>query len=694
MSPNADPLPSELPEYPQGVFVDWETSGLYPDEGHRIASAGVSWYERDGSITSYAWPFNQGLYGKPEVETARFGWHEEQVLNGYYKNNSKATGAKAGDPKYKKERRKLAADEVLEPNPNLPPEQWQALVEWLSRRDLAAHNAMFEAIMSDHGLGEHAPGIDLLPNITWCTMLGNHILDPAEEKGLKPTAVRLWGDHEDDATELIDHLKSRGLSPRRYDLADWSVIRPYLLGDVRKGLRLARLQYLRFRGHEARRQRMTEALEEMDVLVTMERRGLPYDASESLRWAEKIESVIADMEPTFPFKPTDHGVRQFYFTEDLNERGTMCLGMKPLKMSAPSKTFPEGQASVDAETLERLAAMDAPHAKKFWQYRLLKEAASRYYRGYAEAVGSDGRLRTRFRQVGTKPGRISCERTNLMAIPHDHRMLAAGADILGEAPSPRALINLDRDGFEGWHMDLMQAELRVASEYARATAMQELVESGKDAHGETAIAMGLASGPDDPNWYKARSVIAKRMNFSLIFGIAHVAFRADLRKTSGVDLESPNHTCKSGKFGCTPRNCKVKKLIEDWHELYPQFRVAIGTHMRIAERDHRVWIRDDIYRPFTKVEIAYHEFHKAFNNRVQGNIGYFTKRWMVLAERHLSKHDLPPGSGLLLQIHDALLVMLPTGMRWLAEEVAQIGRDLWSQWFTVAGGVDLEPWRK
>lgn len=691
MSPEPEILPSQLPDYPQGVFVDWETSGLYPDSGARIASAGVAWHRPDGSIEAHAFPFRQGLYGKPEYNTAFYGYLEGQEQIGTYKNDSKSTGAKKGDPKYRKTKRPYEPAEVLEDDPNLPIGEFYSLMHWLSQRDLAAHNALFEAIMSTAGTGEQTGGIpahwDLLPNLVWCTYLGQHILDPAEEKGLKPTADRLWGEAPDTQDALKEHLKARRLPSKRYDLADWSIIRPYLLDDVIKGVKLARMQYFRFRGHEARYQRLQDAIAEMDVLVRMERRGLPYNVAESLLWAEKIEAAAAEIAPTLPFEPTNPQAVEFYFTEGRTKRGAPCLGMKPIKTTA------NNNPSLDAEVLESLAAQDKPHARTFYQLRQLQDAAGRYYRGYAEAAGADGKLRTRFRQVGTKPGRLSCERINLTAIPHDHRMLAAGAPILAEAPSPRALIEAP-PGFEMWHADLAQAELRVASQYAGAKSMLELVESGQDAHGVTAVNLGLATGPDDPGWYKARSVIAKRSNFSLIFGVGHVTFRNDLRKISGVDLESPDHVCVSGKRGCSRRKCKVKKLIEEWHELYPEFRPAIDGHMRAAEYHKTVWIREDIYRPFTKVEIAYHEYHKAFNNRVQGNIGYFTKRWMVLADAHLEQYDLPPGCGLLLQIHDALMLMLPEGMRWLAQEVAQIGRDLWAQWFDVSGDVDLVPWNE
>lgn len=690
-----DLLPSELPpNIPGAVLLDWETSGLYPDSGARISCGGVA-FRLGGQVHSFGWPFTQGLYGKPEAKTARFGWHEEMVINGYYIKDSRTTGAKAGDPKWKKERRKLTAAEVLEPNPNLGPDEWAALTKWLRRQDIAAHNLMFEVILAGAGAGPGMPGFDILPNAVWCTMLGQHLLDPQHQKGLKETADRLYGEAPDEQAVLKDHLKERGLPAVRYDLADWSVIKPYLLGDVRRGLRLARHQYLRFRGHEAKIERMYEHIADMDSLIRQERRGLPYRAIESLRWAEKIEAEADRLERELPFRPTNPGAVQFFFTNDVLDDGTHCLGLKPIKMTEPSKTHPKGQPGLDAEVIDQLAQRDVPHARRFYQLRQLNDAAGRYYRGYAEAIGEDGRLRTRFRQIGTKPGRLSCERVNLQAIPHDHRLLAAGAAILSEAPSPRALIDLNIPGFEGWHMDLMQAELRVATQFARCVKMWETIEQNRDPHGETAIGLGLVTGPEDPGWYKGRSVIGKRSNFSLIFGIGHVKFRADLRKQSGLDLEEPGHICLGGgKRGCQRRNCKVKELVEAWHELYPEFRPAINSHMRIAEYDHRIQVRDDHYRYWTELEIKQHDYHKAFNNKVQGNIGMFTKQWMREVDDLLMSRGIPDHAGLLLQIHDALLLMLPTGMRALAEECADIARQMWEDWFEIPGGVDVEPWKK
>jgi DNA polymerase I-like protein with 3'-5' exonuclease and polymerase domains len=229
-------------------------------------------------------------------------------------------------------------------------------------------------------------------------------------------------------------------------------------------------------------------------------------------------------------------------------------------------------------------------------------------------------------------------------------------------------------------MDLAQAELRVASLYAGCEPMLQIIREGRDPHGETAVALGLASGPDDAQWKKMRGV-GKRGNFSLIFGIGPSKFKADLRLQVGVDLPLQ----------------QVQGIVRDWNGLYPQFGTAIQTHMNHARRNGWTPIRDNIRRYYTDYERAIHDEHKAFNSKVQGNLGYFGRAWMVQVDQLLMQAGVDPDqAGLLLNIHDALLLMLPDTPEGqaLAYQSAQIARDMWVQWFPgVPGDVDVSEWR-
>jgi DNA polymerase I-like protein with 3'-5' exonuclease and polymerase domains len=689
-----DILPQELPVVDKIVTFDTETSGLYPDEGAQVCVVSVAWREGE-EIRAYAWPFNQGLYGKPEYLTAFFGQRvvDEPILGPDGEQVLLKTGPRKGQVKTKKARYPITADEALPSNPNLGPTEWEALCRWLSKHRLNAHNGLFDVIMMgadtdvwgpDEGsLGELSkmtvPGVDLLDNLEWDTMLGNRIVFPQYPLGLEDTAARLFGGGKTEEQDAIKaHLKSRRLpyGKGKWHLADWDVMGPYAVGDSRLTAPLGAIQWQEMKDRKIPFARMHDELDKLKALVRMERKGLPYHARESLNWAEKLEARMKEIEAELPFGITPNAVRQFYFTKDRNDRGTPCLGLKPEKLTDGGQSGNRVPA-VDAEVIKKLAEANKPHARTYQEWRSTADAVTRYYRGYGEAVGKDGKLRTRFRQTGTATLRLSCERINLQAIPHDHRLLVSESQILKVAPSPRALVH-PIPGYRLWHMDLEQAELRVATQKAPSPSMLAILEAGLDPHGETAISLGLADGPDHPDWFKARSVVGKRSNFSLIFGIGPVKFREDL-----------------GKNGLYLPLSEVRKIHGDWHALYPEFSEAIDMRMEIAKYDGRTRIRGDVWKWYTEREKAMHDWHKAFNNEVQGNIGLFTGHWMVEVDQYCQTLDIDPQAGLMLQIHDALVCMFPANDEGdaMAEHCAQIGRDMWDQWFTVPGGVELKEWK-
>lgn len=678
-------LPGELPDVNTIVSVDTETTGLFPDDGAQVTVVSVAWHEGD-HVHEFAWPFNQGLYGKPELERAYFGVRsvETPLVDASGEPILFKSGARKGEPKTKKSREPVTWQEALPPNPNLGPDDWKDLCRWLLRHDLSMHNGLFDVIMmgtevtcwSSPEIQWTVPGVDLLDRVVWETMLGNRILDPQHPLGLEATAARLFDGGKTEEQDVIKaHLKSRRLpiGKGHWHLADWNIMEPYAKGDASLTVRAARHQWRRMRHGEAKFSRMHEEIARMRTLIRMERKGVPYDKETSLKWAEKLEERLEQIEDALPYETRPNAVRDFYFTEGKTDKGAPCLGLKPEK-----RTEISGEPAIDAEVVQRLVDKKLPYTREYQEWRSTNDAVSRYYRGYAEAVGNDGRLRTRFRQTAVQTRRLSAERVNLMAIPHDHRLLVSDSKILTEAPSPRALIHAI-PGYQLVHMDLKQAELRVATEYAECQTMWDILADGRDPHGETALALNLATGPEDPKWYKARSVIGKRSNFSLIFGIGPKLFRGDL-----------------GKNGVHMSLSAVQGIHTDWNSLYPEFSRAIKIHMRTAERDGWTRIRDDIRKYYTEREKLFHDWHKAFNNRVQGNIGLFTQEWMVQADDYLDTQGLDPTAGLMLQIHDALLVMVPEGPEgWaMAEHCADLARFMWQEWFTVPGGVDVEPWTK
>lgn len=522
------PLPSDLPTLPRGwpVAVDCETghlnkggSGLWADSGARLSIVSVAWIppaivrhpdpevlrhtiKTGEGVQTRAFPFAQGIW---------YGPHEADLKPGQQPD--------------------LFSTQL--DNPNLGPVDWATLNAWLRLgHRLVFQNGKFDLEkLRCEPLGwspEHAPGTDLLESTYWDTQVVAPIFWPRETTSLKPTAARLWGE---DETAEVDALKLY-LGPKTdpaYDLVPWDVIGPYAAKDTNLTIRLAYHQWAmlgRWWG-DRDQQAIDQAEREfkvMRILYRMERAGIPYDAAASMEAAAMLGSQIAAVDRRLPFRPTDAQAKQFFFSErPVAKEGKTTAGLGLL----PYSTTEKGNPQLTAEVVQRLVK-DYPEtepagaAARLWAHRAkLDTAVSMWYLPYAQGIGSDGRLRTCFRQVtrgrgtedgGTRSGRLSVERVNLQAIPHDYRLSAADWGV----PTPRELIGMAASqipGYELWEFDLAQAELRVAAAWAKCGKMLSAIRHGRDMHGETTMELWPGMTKESSEWGFYRQ-LGKRANFA------------------------------------------------------------------------------------------------------------------------------------------------------------------------------------
>jgi DNA polymerase I-like protein with 3'-5' exonuclease and polymerase domains len=637
-------LPSQLPEVEGYVAVDTETSGLFPDDGARVSVVSVAWCDPDDKtrINSYAWPFDQGLVpGKAEYHGQDALWADAE---------------------------------------NLPEEEWVALLGWLRAHQLVMHNAKFDLGMLRVGT-RTMEGTDLQEQVVWDTQNVNNLIYPLHPTSLKPTAQRLWGaDQADEAALVKAYLKKAKLPPGRWDLVPWDVIGSYAAKDAELTIRLYERQFDEI-DHMENSEQMFEFVERrlqtMLTLYRMEWRGVPYHEVESRLAADLCRERATEIAGELPFTPTGPKAKKFFFGEGVSDRGVTCLNMVPYQLTD------KGEPSLTAEVLERMVADAIPHARAYYEWTKVDNAASMWYEGYAEKMGTDGRLRCSFRQNGTVSSRFSVERINLQAIPQDYRL--TGYDILRGIPTPRQLIAQAVDLMEGgwrlFELDLAQAELRVAAVFADCRSMLDLIFAGADLHTVTTREL-FDMDTDHPEWGKYRQV-GKRGNFSLIFGAQWLTFQKMVSKETGIVL--PDH--------------EAQRIVLEWNRLYPEFGRAVAKHAnKVAVRQARHghgWIdlRNGEKRWFQK----YEETHKSFNQRVQPNLAQFGIDWMLQTDEFLRKEGYGEWNqaGLVLTIHDSQVLLLPDNKEGeqLAEACAQFGRDLWGKWFPeVPGEVDYHPW--
>lgn len=623
----APDLPSKLPD-PESitglVAFDTETSALHPDppENARVSVVSLAWADDEGNIHAGAYPFGQG----PDPE------------------NSVDLGA----------------------------HEWNRLICWMRKAGggLVGHNAKFDVLMMKAGTVTGRQGVELLDRLVWDTMVVAREIWPQTSAALKSLGALMFGADADAEQQALQPYLGPKKDPR-YDLVPWDVMKPYAIQDAVLTLKLLHKQVgLIDEGIEGTRHFALE-LDICRALTRMEFAGIPYDPELSLEQAAVLNKRIVEIGEALPFKPTLPKAKVYFFG---TEEG--CLGIKP------SRLTDTGAPALDAEVVAKLVLDEVPHAAEYQEIQRYKSAVSKWYTPFAERTGLDGRLRTSFRQVasgsgdvgGTKSGRFSSGRVNLQAVPKDYKIhlpVLTPRQIIGQA--------VDRiEGWSLWDLDLAQAELRTAALDADCKPMLELIRGGEDTHGTTATQL-FGTEPDHPA-FEVNRQIAKRANFSLIFGSGVKTFRDMIRKEAGVNLTET----------------RASEIVYGWRDLYPEFGERIQYCMNRVDQQGYIELTNGKRRYYASFE----ESHSAFNQRIQGSLAEYAKAWLLQTERRMepiARRGLEQGigrAGLVLVVHDSQVLLLPEdqGER-LVGQVQEAGVRLWDEWFPgVPGGIDVKRW--
>lgn len=615
-----------LPSSPAWVALDTETSGLHPDDGARVACVALTWpetpddpYSLDEPVfKTLGLPFDQGVRDKLPTTQLDFDF----------------SGGGGRDP-------------------NLGGEEWRALLEWLRDKALVFHNAKFDLAMMRVGT-RHWPGIDLVDNFTWDTMLAQRVLDPLERAALDATARRLDLGYKKGLDVLKDWLKRNKFPPNRYDLAPWSIVETYVTADTEMTARLYDHQRDRLQGESPDVEaRITRELDVTVALYKMEERGIQYDDVASLEAADKLDGMADEIEKGMPFKCTPSEAHAYFY-------GTLKLDPAMRKKKINGVHQMTEAYTLDEEQVRGWKKDGVPWAAEFSQVMKYRKAVSMWYRGYPEKIGMDGRLRTTFRQGHVKSGRMSVERVQLQAMPKTDK------DIEG-IPGVRRLISA-KEGHGLWNLDLSQAELRVAAHYARCKLMQEMLAKGIDLHGETTKQV-IGVEPDDPEW-KIKRDIAKRLNFSGIFQVGPETFQATLSKLADIHL--PIRECSDIVYG--------------WRRMYPEFSAAYQKADRKVSTDGYVRLLPntpyEIKSWFGERDYA----NTAWNRMVQGSLAEVFKIWLGEIEARWPGH-------MVLTIHDSVVNESPLDEgEQVAQEMADFGAELFSNLFGTTMKVDVDRW--
>lgn len=628
----APDLPSQLPD-PESVeglvAFDCETSALHPDDGAAVSVVSLAWGE-PGSIVAGAYPFGQGPAD---------GEHD------------------------------------------LGQAEWDILIDWLARAGggLVGHNVKFDILQVANRAKPGYRGRNLNARVAWDTMVVARELWPQTPAALKTLGALMFEADADAEQAALKPYLGPKTNPR-FDLVPWEVMKPYAVQDSVLTLRLLHRQTdLVDEGIEGSRY-IGQEIAITKALTRMEIAGIPYDPDLSRQQAQVLQEAVAEIDAGLPFNPTLPKAKVYFFgTETQADLGR---GVVECQCRVPYALTEKGQPQLNAETLDRMVAEGVPYAAEYQRMQRYKSALSKWYIPFADRTGADGRLRTSFRQVasgsgdvgGTKSGRFSAGRVNLQAVPKDYALHLP-------VMSPRRVIAAAVDRLEGWSLwdlDLAQAELRTAALDAGCDTMLDLIRAGEDTHGATATEL-FGTRPGDEGFDVHRQV-AKRANFSLIFGSGVKTFREMIAKEAGQTMSES----------------QVAEIVYGWRDLYPEFGRRIKVCMERVDEQGYIELTNGKRRYYGKHE----DSHSAFNQRIQGSLAEYAKAWLLQTDRTLrplrerGRAEGIAWGGLLLVVHDSQVLLLPDDQA--PEMLDRIQSDavaLWDEWFPgVPGGVDAQPW--
>ena len=200
------------------------------------------------------------------------------------------------------------------------------------------------------------------------------------------------------------------------------------------------------------------------VLAEMEDAGIGVDREYLLELSGKLRADINRLEEgIFELAGGKFNVNS---TLQLREVLYGKLGLPVIKKTAT------GKPSTDASVLGKLKH---PMVELLLEFRQLEKIRSSHVDGYVSLIDADGRIHTRFNQMGTSTGRVSSENPNLQTIPIRTEVGRTVRRAFVAGPGRLLLV-----------ADYSQIELRVLSHFTRDAGLVEAFLSDMDIHTATA----------------------------------------------------------------------------------------------------------------------------------------------------------------------------------------------------------------
>jgi DNA polymerase-1 len=267
------------------------------------------------------------------------------------------------------------------------------------------------------------------------------------------------------------------------------------------------------------------------------------------------------------------------------------------------------------------------------KYRELAKVLSTYIENVIPMVGLDGRLYTRFIQLGTTTGRMSSENPNLQNIPNHTEM---GKEIR------KAFIS--QKGFSLLSLDYSQIELRIAAIISKDENLINIFKHGKDIHSSVASSVfGVPLEKVDKEMRRRAKVI----NFGVMYGMGVNALRQQLALDSnGLPIEFKREDAQKFYNDYFEKFSGLARYLEETKKSASKLGY---TETLFGRRRYFEGINSKL--PFIRASAE----RMAINAPIQGTEADIIKLAMVKIDEFLSNKGLSNDVRLILQVHDELV---------------------------------------
>lgn len=498
-----------------------------------------------------------------------------------------------------------------------------------NKKLIIMHNAVYDA-----GILLSQYNYNITKYFWFDTMIGQHLLDEVNAKGLKKITLRYF-DVKQDEYNFGDACKVKATDIYKYACDD--AIYTYLHYEREKEqLKVEQLVNLM----------MKIEMPFQKTLLQIKQNGIYFDI-EKAKEAEQMllkdkENLLLEMIEVTPELSTItnlFGVKELVINIDSSKD---LISLLYDKLNIPvKKTTEKGIPSVTAEALKEMKNGDIyyhPIIPLLIKYKKVQKYLSTYTKSLYEKVMPDGRIYCDLNDIGTVTGRLSSNTPNFQNIPKK------------DTYKIRSFFCATK-GYIMFVPDFSQEELKVCGVITNSPSFKQVYRENQDLHLKVANEVWKLGIPEKEiisthknyekhcETYNKVRFNAKSINFGLMYGMT--AHKLQTR------------------IGGTIEECQA--IIDDYFKTFPEIKQAIeNTHKQVKVQG---FVRN-VYgrkRRFKKEENKYggmsypnSALREAFNFKIQGYCSDILRVVMNALYKYINSQKLNQ-IRMLSTVHDEIM---------------------------------------